>query len=453
MSEIGSSGYDDEYPEWAHAEYVDETTDELPPDSMYGDIVNDNLPAIPAAVPSDSYHSTGLIPDYASYYESTPARQGRDIVPHRPRQETPTRDGVIRFEVNGKAKHYRVYRAPAPNGQVDAYALARAYLESVRDGADYPGEVQMNKTERQLVAHYKEAQRRVALELGIPSAVDYKLQTTPYHIFTDKTYLDRAIIQQMDKSWLVKDRGTYTPMTGALWLRSNSPIVMHTGLARLVTLSSAATVAIPMQQMEKLAVSPQLKRQLEARREQAETLNNVRRALGSAPAAGRELSTTRQQQPAAQQQSQGIEILLGNGYERPDVLTDYNYTPGVHSAVGDMATARVLREAGYRGAPLFRNLVYNTVLDGVIRGAAKKRGEHPGEVADGLLRGYYNGQLDGLQRIHSALGRWGSYRLMTMRPGETRHTMQQLAKDVDVPSISDRYNALLDGRSVDLYRW
>jgi hypothetical protein len=461
MSEIGSSGYDDEYPEWVYAVDADETTDELPPDPMYGDIVGDNLPTIPDATPPDSYYSTDLVPDHTSYYEPTPVGQGQDIVPYRPQQEVPTSDGVIYFQVNGKSKHHRVYRVPAPDGQVDAYALARAYLESVRDGADYPGEVRMNDTERRLISHYKEAQRRVAVKLGILSSVDYKLETTPYHIFTDKTRLDRAVIRQMDKSWLVKDRGTYTPMTGALWLRSNEPSIMHTGLARLVTLSSAATVAIPLQQMVKLGeVTPQVRRVLEERREQTETPNNVRRALGSTPAAaaGRELSTTRQPQPLvkprpAAQQSEKIEILLGNGYQRPDVLINYNYTPGVHSAVGDMATARVLREAGYRGAPLFRNPVYNVVLDGVIRSAAQKKREHPQEVADELLRGYYNGQLDGLQRIHSALGRWGSYRLMTMSPGETRHTMRQLANDVGLPAISDRYNLLLDGKPVDLYRW
>jgi|GEM_PF-2562951 len=453
MSTVEGGGYDDTYPEWVAGRIEGEPEEQPPLDTVYGDIVDD--------------YDGSMLPEQTAEGElvdDMPAELA-EVQPARPpmrREPEGWQSGTVKY-TNGKVTHTRSFRAPLYDGKVDGYRLARGFIESVRDGAQYRGETHMNRAEQQIVDRYREAQRRVGVDLGIPGAVAYKLDSTPYRVFNTPEQLAAAVRKQLGVERRTDSRGVYEPVMGALWVRTPSVPVMETGLARLVVLSSAAVVVIPQQPKTNeayKALPPAFRDQLERRR-------SNRGAIAAPQAdAARQLPSTAQNQIArrdgrsgvarpqpAKTQQTGVEALFGEGYDRPDVITDSRRTRGVHSAVGDMATMRVLREGGYRGAPVLRSPAYNIVLDGVIRVAAARLREPRRDIADDLLRGYYGGQLDGLHRVQRAIGSWGTDRLMTMRSSMSFMEMGKVGDAIGAPDLEDRYRKLLSGVAVPLYRW
>jgi hypothetical protein len=118
-----------------------------------------------------------------------------------------------------------------------------------------------------------------------------------------------------------------------------------------------------------------------------------------------------------------------------------------------MATAHVLAIGGYREAPRLSNIPINVILDGVVRRVAFLRHEAPKAVADELLRGYYSGDLTGINNVRAALGRWGMYQLFGIDGTETGSDLNNLARTLDAPYIAENARALREGRSIKLYNW
>jgi hypothetical protein len=411
MTEIGEGGYDER--DWPPVPYDEQDqTEELGPDPLYGDITT-TQGMTEAQLPILPEYGDEIVPPYAQY----PATRPQEVV--RPKHDVrlPYKTGILSIDVGTTEVQHRQYRVqPGPDGQIDANTLLRAYFESLRERKKYPNEVNINSQENAAIDRYGQAQLRVGGQLHIPGAVDYKVSHTPYHIFTDKNDVNNVVAGQMGPEWVTTTRGIYTPVTGVLWVRTDKPAVLESGLARMVVESSAAALALPPDSGHKKAIS-------------------------SAP-----------HHKNKQEKDTEFEVILGSGYDRRDILPKRECT-GLHDAVGDMATLRVLREGGYQGRPILSKLGINVVLDGVIRETARRQNEDVRIVADDLLRGYYTGHLNGLNRILNALGKTGSYHFLTLSGQENAQDIHNIADALRIPDIARTYRRIAQGGNGNLYRW
>jgi hypothetical protein len=412
MTELGGGGYDEQ--DCLPVPYDEQNQAELEPDPLYGDITT-TQDMVEAQLPILPEYDTDLVVSPPQH----PVKRPQEVVRRERGIQAPYRTGILSIDVGTAEVQHRQYRArPGPDGQVDANVLIRTYFESLREGKKYPHEVTINTEESTAIDHYGQAQLRVGRQLKISDAVDYKIKHTPYHIFTDKDDVDSVVASQMGPEWVTTGRGIYTPVTGVLWVRTNKPAVMESGLARMVVESSAAALALPPD-------------------------SGYQKAIASAP---------HHRNHRQEKNDTEFEVVLGSGYDRRDILPKRECT-GLHHAVGDMAALRVLREGNYRGRPILSKLGINVVLDGVIRETAKRQNEDIRTVADDLLKGYYTGHLHGLNRILDALGRAGSYHFLTLSGQERAQDIRNIAKVLKIPDIAHTYRRIIQGENGNLYRW
>jgi hypothetical protein len=407
------------------------TADDLPPDPLYGDAAE--LPA--GVAPSElSGHGGDRAPggrqytaetdDGIAYIHHPPARDIRASLPiphERPTavarvNERPLPDqrpivkGWFRIVIDGQPKHGRSYTVREPQTPADEQRLVRAYFEAVRDQGPYDKAVPMNQNEHRYYTMYRAAQTRVAERLRVTDSVEYDIDKTPYHVFNDKAAMHAVVRRMMSEKSITPGNGIYSPLTGALWVRTADPAEMERGFARLSVESSAAFVGMPpVDQRER--VGPQ---------------------------------------------EVGYLLNLGTGYARSDLVKDYINNDGFNRAVTDMAVKGLMQEAGSPVAPRYRSLGINVVLDCVIREAARRfpRPEvTQSVVANSLLKGYYNGDTQYVQALRKLFPHIGIARMLRMDGGERAWDLQVIEQALGVSGIAERYRRIRAGEPARLYEW
>ncbi len=411
---------------------------ELPPDPYYGDApyAVDEMrgPDYTAADQSRSPAPEGALP--TPYYNPEVARRETDIA--QPGVVHGTQQSVY---IDGELKHIVYHEVRTPDGSVpDSVTLGRHTLEALRFHGDYTGEVRPTPSEQGIIVRYGDALVEMCMDLELnPARIRQKAQDTPYHIFPKKELADAAVTNMLSRRYVRPNGGSYSPFTGVIWARTTDPHEQECGLAQMVACSAAAVTLFPKKQLRQLGASE-------------------RRAIGGRPLPTRSTERSRAQpdsqgaRDSYKDQNEGTHLVAGFGYLREDLRTR-NGGWGFNAAVTNLATARLLRTAAYQGKPLLSGGRLNVILHGLIEGVAERTKQPPRLIADGLLRGYYNGRLDGFNTVCAALGPEGTRCMLQLTGDETTDDVMRLSRQLRIPQIGDLHDRLRKGYSVQIYGW
>jgi hypothetical protein len=390
------------------------TGGEMPPDPIYGDEAGpDSLP-----VAWVDYNAETAVdePDVrmalAPSDERLPART-REHLPARrvtslARRDLTTVAGRVGVRIEGEGGERLIvpYEGETLDGEVDDMQLMRDYVNRLRSRVSYRHEGRFSRHERDTLARCKEAQLRLADRLQVLPQVEDDIDNTPYHAFDRKPDMDRVVIDNMGVSWLRTRPGMYSPFTGALWTHTDGAYTTESGISRLVAESSATFIGLPEGTLTGDAAQAMAEKNVE----------------------------------------------VGIGFNRPDLVPRLGHT-GLHDAMTDLAAMRVLREAGFEGAPLFYGVGTHLVLDQLIRTHAHQTEQHPREVANGLLASYYSGDLNNLFDITRRMTKIARIGLLTMHGNERLADMQRLSVQMHMPDLARQYQAERSGALTRIYNW
>ena len=469
--------------------------DILPPDPMYGDIPVSQAQEIPVIPPEHQPTETDpVVPDYANYHTSPPSPEPRpsraveprgDIRPasqeRRPVAHVTERSVAapekVKFtcyvNIDDKPKHVRQVVARKPQSEADEVRLMQAYFEEIRHRGPYSNELKPTDFEADTLGRYIEAQRRVADKLGVLGNVEYDVTHTPYHVLPDKAAVNAIVRVDASKAWLTRTGGAYTPLTGALWPRyeqlsepardprmQQRPEIAGPGAVRRAVARGGPQAISGRRDQESQALTPR-----DAVRELAVTQGNTvslqpadrqRTERGLArllvESSATFMGVPHRKNGGIQTEKGSLQVAWGIGYKRPDLIPDLSHD-GLHRATTDMAAARVLQEGGFDGELRWQNYALDSVLDGVIRGVAERRGRRPDLVADTLLKGYYAGDLRPIQGIFNDLPRGARLQLLNLDGSERTNEIRVIADTLQLPRIAQTYRALRAGQRPPLFKW
>lgn len=428
------------------------------PDVLYGDApdAGPRSRAIVRAVYEQPSDTDEIVPDYANYAPSVVPRARQEVRIYEP-PHTPARSVRVKCSLNvgGTPKHGMVIEVPRLQTDEDQVLAMREYMERLRHRGKYEGELDMNKQEGAILTHYMDAQRRIAADLGIEDNVLYDLTNTPYHVLPDKAAVDKIIRHEMSDSWVSPTGGSYTPITGALW-----PRYVDIRAARQQARDTSHPQPLQQRQLGQrpssgLEVRRRSNLPAPAGRPSMPPVDIARMQRGFARLIAESSATfigVPENVRGGIRRGGELSVQWGIGYKRPDLLPSLG-SDGLHRAVTEMATARILREGGYKGPVKWQSYGVNAVLDGVIRAVAERHSKRPQQVANALLAGYYNGDLTPLRRVAASLPKGALHELTTLRATERDVRINHLSRVLDIPGIAKTYKALSTGENPPIYRY
>jgi hypothetical protein len=121
-----------------------------------------------------------------------------------------------------------------------------------------------------------------------------------------------------------------------------------------------------------------------------------------------------------------------------------NDTPALDEMFNDALRDRALQMIRYRGKFIYSYTGLDGIGDAIVREVARRRGRHPQEVEDMLLRGKLNGDRAGLQLVEDTLGTPAMHRLRRLKGDETKEQLLRLAHEIGLGEL-----AAVD----DWFRW